>query len=507
LIWLEEGHPFAAEPARALTVRDLWTSPGLPALLRSFVLAADDLSEILRRNGPSAVWLRRLVADPAALRPGIYLATADGRLLGACDGLDVKVTAAALSAALVKWEAIAAELPLASPPERPGPLARELRDADSFPLDGLAFEFLHRRLEDASAGPPEYLAGTFNRDTFWITAEEGTSVGASSQTAGALGMWKPSLTQRIARAVLADAAEGHALAWSASDIQLAELKSARQVVRRGLIGALVTGKFIVTHGGRWQGEDGLPFGAGQWLAEESGARGARGLALGWGQIELATGRLRSVQMLVLAQHFDESGVREAAVLMRDLQISEDAVRYAPSVREQIAPATSALHRTLYAEQSPDLDGSLAEVVWTGSPWSLDFSGAPGARAKAVWNSDALYLAAWTGAPELVIELSPPGGSKKLQLVLREDGSVTGAEGARCAVKSHGKDAEQAWVYELLLPWQIVQQALEREDLLVVGESWTCNWHAGAGTLTTRLVLEPSRAQSESFGSDPFGGVR
>ena len=85
--------------------------------------------------------------------------------------------------------------------------------------------------------------------------------------------------------------------------------------------------------------------------------------------------------------------------------------------------------------------------------------------------------------------------------------MTGAEGARCAVKSHGEGAEQAWVYELLLPWHFVNQEFEREDFLVPGEAWRCNWSAGPGTLTTRLVLEPSRAQSDSFGSDPLGGGR
>lgn len=508
LIWLEEGHPFAAVPARALAVRDLWTARELAAPLRPFVLAADDLSEILRRNGAAAAWLRRLAGDAVPLRPGIYLATADARLLGSCDGLDAAATAAALTAALTKWEALAAELPVAAPPERPGPLPREMRDADSFPLDGIAFLLFHHRLYDSASGPPRAFDGNFTRDFLWGNAAEAAAVGRDRQPGGAAKPWPPALALRFAQTVLADASEGAALSWSAEDFQLFELQSAPQAIRRGRARALLTGRFLAHHGGTWKGRDEDPFGSGQWFGKQPDARGARGLAVGWMELEASTGRVLSCQIQVVAQHFDKTGVREAAVQVRNLVNGEEGLRYAPRMGVgAAAPPAGAVHRTLFAEQSPEPDGSLAETVWLGSPWTQDFAGAPGTRAKAVWNTEHLFLSAWAGAPELEVEITPPGGAKGLRILLKADGSVTGMDGARCVVQSHGEGAAQAWVFEALLPWSNANLALKREAPPAAGEVWRAAWRAGAGKLTTMLVLEPSRAATEVFGGSAFGPLK
>lgn len=507
LLWLEEGHPFAAAPARALTVREQWKAPDLAAPLRDFVLVADDLSEILRRDGPSAAWLRQ-VAGESPLQPGILLATPDGRRLGACDGLDAATIAAALDAALQRWEELAADLPPPVPAERPGPLPREPRDADAFPLDGLAFEILHRRLEDAAAGAPEEYFGSFSRDYFWMGAAESAALRPTGPGVNTRRTWPPLLAARLARAALADGAEGRWLDWSAADLQLAEVEHLTQARRQGRVAVQLTGRFVAQQGGAWQNDAADPFGAARWTGVAPGARGARAQALGWMELDAKTGAVLLCQFLVLTQHVDADGVRESAALVRGLLNGEEGMRYAPRLRESAAPPDGGLpHRTLFAEQEPVLDGSLAEPVWAGSPWSLDFAGAPGSRAKATWNADFLFLAAWTAAPELAIEVSPPEGGPALKLLLRADGSVEGLEGARCAVQVHGADDARAWVYELQLPWVRVNRALERDVMPQQGAVWSVSWRGAAGTLAARLVLEPSRAQEQSFGSGAVGGFR
>jgi len=506
LLWLEEGHPFAAAPARALAARAPWEAPELAAPLRSFVLVADDLSEILRRDGRSAAWLRRLAGE-TLLAPGVLLATADGRLLGACDGLDAAATAAALAAALRQWEELSASLPPPGIPEAPGPLPREPRDADAFPLDGLAFEILHRRLEDAAAGAPEEYFGSFSRDFLWFTGAERGMIRPSGPGANSSKPWPPLLAARLARAALADGAEGRWLDWAAGDLQLAELQSTAQARRQGRVTVQLTGRFVAQQGGAWKSETEDPFGAARWIGGSPEARGARAQALGWMEVDVKTGAVLFCQFLVLAQHVDEGGVRESAALLRALGNGEEGMRYAPGLREGADAAGGVLHRTLFAEQEPELDGSLAEPVWAGSPWSQDFDGAPGSRAKAVWNADFLFLAAWTGAPDLTVEIGAPEGGPALPLLLHADGTVEGLEGARCSVRVHGEGAGRAWVYELQLPWARVNRALERDVMPQQGAVWSLACRAGAGSLAARLVLEPSRAQEQSFGSGAVGGFR
>jgi hypothetical protein len=510
LLWLEDGHPFAAAPARALAVRELWTAPELAAPLRSFVLTADDLSEILRRNGAAAAWLKGLAPEDAPLQPGILLATADGRLLGACDGLDAKTTAAALGAALKKWETLSAELNLPAPPERPAALPREARDADSFPLDGLAFEVFHRRLLDASAGVPEAFEEGAGLDYLWIAAADTATVRPAGATVNARSSWAPSIARRFARAALADGADAEWLEWSDAELKLVELEAVVQVKRQGKMGVRLEGRLVAARGGSWQGQDDMPFSAGRWQSAEAGARGARAKAVGWLEMDATTGAILYAQIVVLAQHFDAAGVREAAVLLRTLSDGEEGTRFAPRRHEDIVAASGAtLHRTLYAEQAATLDGSLAEPVWAGAPWSQDFSGAAGTRAKALWNADFLYLAAWAATPELALTLSPPGGGASLSLVARADGTVEGLDGARAVVQSHGQGAQQVWVYELQLPWPRLNRALERasETEPAAGAVWLIDWKAGSGSLTTRLVFEPSRTEAQSFGSGTLGGFR
>ncbi len=503
LLWLEDGHPFACAAAQSLLVRDTLHSPLVIGLLRGSVLAADDLTELIAAAGPERAWLERLVPGGGMPARGIWTCSPDGLALGHCDGTDPAATAAALREAAAKWEGMSAAAAAPDPPDRPGPLARSPRRGDSFPSDGAAFEIVYRTLAEADAGPPEAFEGRFNRDFLWIEAAESASLRPSGIKPNARGTWAPPLARRLACAVLAEAANGRSTPWNDAEIESANVDLTMQFRRQGRTGVQISASFSAARSGVWENAPDDPLGAGTWIASTPEARAARARAMGWMEVDAKSGAILSFNLIALVQHWDRSGVRNAAVLMRNIQAWEESARFSPSRGENLA-ASLPLHRVLFADAMPELDGMLGEPAWAGAPWSGDLGTAgSGARAKLLWHADALYLAAWCAEPELSVELAL--GAKPVRIVTSESGEVRGVEDARAAVRVHGDGPGRARAYEIAIPWHALSAAAQIELPPAPGRVAGVTWRAGALMLAERVLFEPSRLQPGSFGSG--GGFR
>jgi hypothetical protein len=501
LLWLEDGHPFGCATAQSFRVRETLHSPLVIGLLRSSVLAADDLTELIAAAGPAREWLERLLAGGRMPTRGIWICSPDGQALGHCDGTDPAAAAATLREAAEKWERLSAAAP--DPPDLPGPLARSPRRADSFPNDGSAFEIVYRTLAEAGAGPPEAFEGRFNRDFLWLAAAECASLRPSGIGPSARSAWAPALARRLACAVLAEAADGRTEPWNDAEVESANVDLTTQFRRQGRTGVLISASFSAARGGLWENVPGDPLGAGTWIASAPDARAARARAMGWMEVDAKSGAILSFSLIALVQHWDRSGARNAAVLMRNLQAWEEGARFAPS-RDAALAASLALHRVWFADAVPEVDGMLGEPAWTGAPWSGDLGAAgSGARAKLLWHADALYLAAWCTEPELSVELDL--GGKPVRIVASESGEVRGVEDARAAVRSHGDGPGRARAFEIAIPWHALSAAAQIELPPAPGQIGTVTWRAGVLMLAERAHFEPSRLQQGSFGAG--GGFR
>jgi hypothetical protein len=504
-LWLGDGHPFGCAAAAELALRPAWSAPEVRAAARAFVLCADDARELAAARGFAPAldaWLARAAAD-APLEPGTVLfAAADGTPLGRSRPADAAELAAAFAAAAAQWEAgpAAAAAPPA-PPERPGPLPRFRRRADAFPLDGFAMEIIHHRLDAAPYAPPEWLDTPWNRDWLWIADPALIAPVQAGTGLGARGEWPRAAAAEFARLVLADASAGRVPTFADEEVLLAELTAQPMAVRQDRRGIRLSGELLAQRGGQWeQDQEGL-FAAGRWRGG-AGASRARALLTGWMEVHSDGSGIASLQIAALVQSVDERGVRHHLVLARHLQAVETASRLAASgapgafAGDACGPLPRA-YRALAAEALPELDGSLAEKVWLGAPWSEEFGA--GARAKLLWDPERLHLAVWSPSPRIAVRVA---GS---EFQADASGAVEGVEGARCAAR----DVGGAWTFELALPWSALAQAGAAGLPPVAGARLRVNvraggdddaWWSPAGG-DARVLLEPSRAMSFA----PSGG--
>ncbi len=504
LLWLGEGHPFACPSAATVAQRSLWSEPALARQISAFVLAADDLDELRAMGGQTAAWLTAGISGQRFPTAGVWFFAPDGRLLGRDSGASAAALGSIMTNVLRSWETMRATTPSPSPGERPGALPWEPRRADALPVDGDLFELAHARLAAADAGPPDAFEGAFTREMLWVEAAQAAELRPAAGVRGR-GAWPPELARRLARMILADSAAGRAPAFTDAELSAAELTLETKVKRQGRVTVHLSGEFAGAHAGAWETAP-APDEGGRWLAAAPDARGARARAVGIMEMDADTGAILSFKLIAVVQHWDAAGARVAAVLMRNAAAWEEAARYAPNEGAAAAdPAAPPLLRAWYADSRPELDGALTEAAWAGVPWSRDFDGSPGARAKAIWHADALLLGVWCDAPECRVSVDCGPGRPPLEFTARADGSVEGAERARCAARSHPSESGTAYAFEILVPWSEVARAAARDLPPAPGATLTLSWSAGAGALRARLLFEASRAAPGSFGAG--GGFR
>lgn len=498
-LWLGDGHPFGAASAAALQLKPHWSDDAVRRASRAFVLVAENGNELnaVRAAAPAlAAWLTRLTGDAPLPTDCVLFAAPDGTLLGRATPRDAAELAAACAEAEAVWNAThAARFPPPSPPERPGPLPPFARLADLFPHDGLALEIVQRRCDDPAAGPPEWLATGWNRDWLWIRSETLQPLLSRGGGIGKTIAWPDAPVRELARLLLVDSSLGRVPPFADGEILLAELRAEPQAVRRGLRGYQLTGTWVAQRGGEWKAEDAHPLAAGTWLSATPSALRARARVTGLMEVDPAAGRVVSLQLAALVQSVDAHGVRHHLALARRLDPLEDAARLSPSVASAAAPAPGASprrYRALHAGATPQIDGSLAEQTWLGTPWTGEFGG--GARAKWIWNHEGLLLGVWSPRPDLAIR------AQGHTFEVGADGVVHGAESVRAAVRVH----DGAWVFELSLPWSAL--AAERAappppagselalDLRAGGAdaAW---WSDRDGAGPARVLLLPSGAMN------------
>jgi hypothetical protein len=498
-LWLGDGHPFGAASAADLALKPAWSEESVRMASRGFVLVADDLHELraARAKSPALdAWMSRLEAAAPLAAGSVVLAAPDGTPLGRVVTRNAAELQAACARAEAAWTAEhAARFPPPAPPERPGPLPRFARLADAFPHEGLALEIVWRGCDDPAAGPPEWLETPWNRDWEWISADALRVLTVRRSGLGQPIEWPAADARALAELLLADASRGRVAPLAAAEIVRAHFVASPQVVRRGLRSYQLSGEWIAERGGRWESDGDGALAAGRWFPTQPDGVRARARVTGTMEIEIASGRVASLQFGALVQTADAQGVRHHLALARRLDPLEDSARLAPSRAAALIAARDAAprrgYRALYAEGAPVLDGSLAEPVWLGAPWTEEFG--DGARAKWVWNGETLFLAAWSPAPQFAVRV------QGVAIAIAADGTVTGADGARAVLHDHG----DGWVVEVALPWSALapDKSAARPG---AGSSVPVNvraggddapWWSAAPAGDGRLLLEPSRAMN------------
>lgn len=500
VLWLGEGHPFAGPDAGTVAAREFWSERALIQHLGSFVLVADDAAELRTLGGASGAWLARATAGGDPLGAGVWVCAPDGERLAAGRADSATALIATLTAARKAWGERAPLAPDAS--GSPCPLPREPRRADAAPLDGLLVEVSQRELEEASGRPPDFFPGAFTRRMVWFTREEARALLPRGEGLAPRGTWPRDLALRFAQAALSDAALGAAPDYAPEDVEIAEVVVEAKAKRQGRQTYYLTARFAAAQDGAWQAAPAMPGSAGTWSARGPQARGVRGEAVGVLDVNVATGEVSSLRMTILLQHWDAAGVRQRAALVRHVANWEDAAGFAPPAAPAPDPAAAAPLRVAYADALPEVDGALAERAWIGLPWSR--SAAPeGARLKATWNPDFLWLTAWSAEAEvsLVLEM----GGRRIEVSADADGTVAGAQRARCVVTRHGEGAAMRHAYEIQVPWNALAEAAGAALPPPVGTVLDGEFRAGAASQRLRLLFEPSRATPGSFGVG--GGFR
>jgi len=511
-LWLGDGHPFGAASATALALKPAWSDAAVRAASRDFVLVADDWNELLMARATSPTldaWLTRLESEAPLSAGCVYFVMPNGSLLRQAIPQSAAELAAAFDLAMGVWQAEgAAASPPPSHPEQPGPLPRFHRQADAFPLDGLALEIAQRGCDDPALGPPEWLATGWNRDWLWFDADTLQALLPRSGGIGARTELPAELASSFAALLLADSSLGRVAPFSAAEIQQAKISIEPRTVRRGLRGYQVSGELLAERGGSWEAQGEGVFAAGRWLPTRAHGVRARARLTGWMEVEVASGKVVTLQLGALVQIAEAEGVRHMLTLVRRLDAIEDSARLAPSQSDAASRAAAHDERgplprryhMLYAENEPAMDGSLAEAVWQGSSWTEEFGET--ARAKMVWNSDSLFLGVWS--PQPTLELRAQG----VMISIAADGVVTGLPNARAKLQKH----EDGWSFEIALPWLALAKASESErpaagnlaaiNLRIGGESaaW---WSPEAMGGDARVLLEPARSMSFT----PGGGFR
>ena len=509
-LWFGDGHPFGAADAQALALRPAWHEASVRAATRDFVLVADDWNELSEARGSTPAldrWLTRL-ESAAPIRPGsITFAASDGTPLGSTLARTAEELVVAFAEASAAWaEHADADSAPPSPPERPGPLPRFHRLADALPLEGVVLEGVHRACEDPASGPPEWLDTSWNRDWFWIAPGQTEIFRPQGEGMGKNVELPQELAVPLAAWMLTDASGGRGASFTAEEIQRAWIQVEPRAIRRGMRACQLRGELVAERGGSWEAKEAGPFVAGDWQPTESGGLRARAKLYGWLETDVASGAVLSLQIVALVQSADTSGLRHHLAFLRRMDPLHDDARLAPSqsstaLRVAAHDASGALprgYRMLYAESEPELDGSLDESVWRGSPWTEDFG--DGARAKFLWSSELLFLGIWSS--QETIELRAQG----ITLTIGADGVVSGPAKARAVVREHADGR----VFEIAVPWAALTRAeglpvpstgeLARVNLRAGGEvaAWWSNDAAGVAT-DARVLLLPHRVLSFSPG--------
>ena len=222
-------------------------------------VAADDWYQ--RRRDDEEGRFFRAVADQGprkgeggTTRQGVYLFTADGRLLGWKNSLDPAVMRAFFAGGLAAWR----ELPEAR--RRPGAVTvgdegRVDPDyARTPPEGGLVVDVFTRTLERDTTGAYRKRAAARRghdraaRDHLWITADECRALVPARPRVGQRSPLPPAVAGRIARFHLVDNTRGEAPPWKADEVRSQSLWLTVEQVSEASVGLRLDGSVVLaTH--------------------------------------------------------------------------------------------------------------------------------------------------------------------------------------------------------------------------------------------------------------------
>jgi hypothetical protein len=210
--------------------RSVWADDEVQELLRSFVLAADEVGRLQRGEDAECRAFQGFCEEghyggrtrPTSTRQGIYALAPSGAFLSSCNTHSPERVARMLREALSRWQELPAERRVLQDEQRREIAATE-RFVDRYPDDGLVLAEYLRDL-DRPVGD-DWRTRAWNQDQVWFTRAEAASLVPDGVDVGARCDVPRRLVERLVCLHLVDSVRGQTPALPRDAVLAARLSS------------------------------------------------------------------------------------------------------------------------------------------------------------------------------------------------------------------------------------------------------------------------------------------
>lgn len=213
---------------------------------------ADEVWHLQRGSDAECVQFQRMAEQghyggKSGTRQGIYVCTAEGRLLSSVNSLDPAVVRSTLEDGLGAWGRRSRPAQGAT-----AAAASSWRWQDGFPVEGLVLFSCNRTLPDARTPPRSSPAGRWNVDHAWFNHAEARQWLPSSLEVGARRKLPSRIVERLARFHLVDSVRGQTLPFAVEELEDCTITT--QVIHRdrNKVTILITGSTAAEADGEWR---------------------------------------------------------------------------------------------------------------------------------------------------------------------------------------------------------------------------------------------------------------
>jgi hypothetical protein len=236
--------------------RSVWADDEVQELLRSFVLAADEVGRLQRGDDAECRAFQGFCeqghyggrSQPTGTRQGIYALAPSGAFLSSCNTHSPKHVARMLREALARWQELSPEQ-RALPDEQREQIAATQRFVDRYPEDGLVLAEYLRDLDRAV--DDDWRTRAWNEDQVWFTRAEVQGLVPERLDVGAGRDVPRRLVERLVCLHLVDSVRGQTPALPRAAVTVARLASEVVAVDDLGVHLRLTGETRAEQRGRW----------------------------------------------------------------------------------------------------------------------------------------------------------------------------------------------------------------------------------------------------------------